>query len=103
MKKARARALWNAGFRTPKQIANASPEQLIKATKNLGPFAEGYFHSIKTFHSSFRVARKIIRSAKELLEKKAKELRETAEEMLYLKENLNPTFLLLFLDRKSVV
>jgi hypothetical protein len=59
-----------------RQVAIANPEDIVKHTKYLGPasFAEG-------------VARTIIRNARELLEKKAKELRETAEEMLQFEEN----------------
>jgi len=73
VKKIRARALWNAGFRTVRQIAIASPEEIYRTT-NLGPHG-------------FGVAKKIVRAARELLEKKAKELRETAEEMLNLEES----------------
>lgn len=100
MKKARARVLWNAGdssltqcmksansetlqctgFRTVRQIAIANPEDIVKHTKYLG-------------HASFveGVARNIIRNARELLEKKAKELRETAEEMLQFEAENAPT------------
>ncbi|PRP88310.1 hypothetical protein PROFUN_03419 [Planoprotostelium fungivorum] len=69
VKRARARALWNGGFRTVRQIALATPEELMKAVR-AGPYAgEG-------------ISKMIIRSAKELLEKKARELREQAEELL---------------------
>ena len=62
------------GFRTVRQIAIAQPEELAKC-KGLGPYPE-------------HAARAIIRSARELLEKKAQELRETAEEMLKMEEEI---------------
>jgi len=70
VKQARARALWNGGFRTVKQVALASAKDIARST-NLGSFG-----------NNERTAQRIIRAAKELLERKAKELRETAEEML---------------------
>eukprot|EP01119_Soliformovum_irregulare_P015105 TRINITY_DN4206_c0_g1_i1.p1 TRINITY_DN4206_c0_g1~~TRINITY_DN4206_c0_g1_i1.p1 ORF type:complete len:645 (+),score=185.99 TRINITY_DN4206_c0_g1_i1:1315-3249(+) len=70
VKKGRARVLWNAGFHTVRQIALADVKELSKV-KNLGPFPE-------------RTAGSIIRQARELLERKAQELRETADEMLNL-------------------
>jgi len=69
VKKARARSLYNAGYRSIRSVSQATPEELVRAV-NLGPY---YADS---------TARKIIRNAKELLELKAKELREAAEEML---------------------
>lgn len=71
VKRFRARALYNAGLRTVRAIASSSPAELLQATAHLGPFSES-------------AARNIIRNAKELLEQKAKELRETAEEILQL-------------------
>jgi len=64
VKKARARTLYNAGYRSVRAIAQATPEELMRAVQ-LGPYADG-------------AARNIIRNARELLEKTAQELRETA-------------------------
>jgi len=68
VKKVRARILWNAGFRTIRQVAIANPEDMCKNV-NFGPFTKG-------------IVKKIIKAAQELLEKQAKELRETANELL---------------------
>jgi len=70
VKRARARALWTAGFRSVRAIASARPEDIVNAVgKAFGPYGDG-------------VAKQIIGSAKKLLERKSRELRQTAEEML---------------------
>ncbi|KAF2076111.1 hypothetical protein CYY_002573 [Polysphondylium violaceum] len=68
VKQQRARLLWNAGFKTVKSIASATPEQIAKSIK-MGKFAE-------------QAARKLIKEAKDLLERKSEELREKANELL---------------------
>jgi endonuclease III len=68
VKAARARALWNAGFKSIRAIASAKHEDIMRSVK-LGPFAE-------------RSAKLIIANAKKLLERKAEELRKTAAELL---------------------
>eukprot|EP01126_Amoeba_proteus_P019055 TRINITY_DN19741_c0_g1_i1.p1 TRINITY_DN19741_c0_g1~~TRINITY_DN19741_c0_g1_i1.p1 ORF type:complete len:124 (-),score=13.82 TRINITY_DN19741_c0_g1_i1:26-397(-) len=68
---ARARALYAAGFRTVRSVANARVEDLIKAIPKLGLFGVS-------------TAKSIINNARKLLEDKAAELRREAEEMLKL-------------------
>lgn len=78
----RARALYSAGFRTVRSIANARPEDLVRAIPKLGMFTE--LSSTNFFAGNFGVhaAKMIVSSAKKLLEDKASELRREAEEML---------------------
>lgn len=90
VKRFRARALYNAGLRTVRAVAAATPEELLQATSHLGPFSERFINHLginllkNLFHKKQNsAARNIIRNAKELLEQKAKELREKAEELLH--------------------
>jgi len=65
----RARALYNAGFRTVRAISQARPEDILRCVPKMGRIGE-------------KAARGIIASAKKLLETKAAELRKEAEELL---------------------
>ena len=67
--RSRARALWNAGFRTVRAIASAKPEDIVKHVPHLGPFKD-------------RAARLVIKGARGLLERQARELQKQAEEIL---------------------
>ena len=65
--RARARALYNSGFRTVADVAMATPEVLAQYAQ-LGPFSAG-------------VARKIVTNAKILLTKQARNMRKQVSEM----------------------
>eukprot|EP01133_Synstelium_polycarpum_P010899 gene10899-12704_t len=64
----RARALWNAGYRTVKSIASSEVHSLISAVRSLSVGQEG-------------VAARIIASAKKLLENQAEQLRKQAADL----------------------
>nr|XP_056711321.1 helicase POLQ-like [Euleptes europaea] len=63
---ARAKQLYNAGYKTVAHLANANPEALVETIE----------------HLSRRQARQIVSSAKMLLAEKAEALQEEAEELL---------------------
>ncbi|NXW23667.1 HELQ Helicase, partial [Circaetus pectoralis] len=63
---ARAKQLYNAGYKTLAHLANANPETLVKMTE----------------HLSRRQAKQIVSSAKMLLSEKAEALQEEVEELL---------------------
>ncbi|NXT24705.1 HELQ Helicase, partial [Syrrhaptes paradoxus] len=63
---ARAKQLYNAGYKTLAHLANANPETLVKAIE----------------HLSRRQAKQIVSSAKMLLSEKAEALQEEVEELL---------------------
>jgi hypothetical protein len=90
IKKSRARALWNYGFRTVRAIAQATPEEIAKALGNSVPpnKAPLPYIPIAKCNNLSRVARKLINSANDLLKLKAEELRETAAKMLSDMNNL---------------
>jgi len=70
---ARARALWNAGFKTVKDLAKADPETLLRRLK------------VKCKANrmlSKRAAIQIVESAKGLLKSQAKDLKEEADQLL---------------------
>eukprot|EP01106_Pelomyxa_sp_JSP_P003840 TRINITY_DN1583_c0_g1_i4.p2 TRINITY_DN1583_c0_g1~~TRINITY_DN1583_c0_g1_i4.p2 ORF type:complete len:101 (-),score=20.27 TRINITY_DN1583_c0_g1_i4:66-368(-) len=67
--RARARALWDAGFRSVRAISMARPEDIEGHVKCLGP-------------NPASAARMIIRGAKEALEKNAEQLRKEADALL---------------------
>eukprot|EP01097_Dermamoeba_algensis_P008770 TRINITY_DN5960_c0_g1_i1.p1 TRINITY_DN5960_c0_g1~~TRINITY_DN5960_c0_g1_i1.p1 ORF type:complete len:116 (-),score=31.52 TRINITY_DN5960_c0_g1_i1:56-403(-) len=62
----RARALWNAGFRSVTAIAQAKIEDIMNSVK-LGPYAHG-------------VAKQLISNAKKLLEQKVKDALDQLKE-----------------------
>jgi len=68
VKKARAKRLWKAGYKTVKDVAGAKEEDMHKVT-NFGPYNAG-------------ICRRIIAAAKVLLEAKAQKLQEEANMLL---------------------
>lgn len=83
VKSSRARALYNAGFRTVRSIANAREEDIIRSipnTKHGGIGNKLYF--LVYFLINRRIAKAIINSAKRLLESQAEELRKEANQLL---------------------
>nr|XP_033819703.1 helicase POLQ-like isoform X2 [Geotrypetes seraphini] len=69
---ARAKQLYNAGYKTVAHLANANPEVLLKTIE----------------HMSRRQAQQIVSSAKMLLNEKAEALQEEVEDLLKMPEDL---------------
>ncbi|KAM6076277.1 helicase POLQ-like isoform 2-T2 [Chlamydotis macqueenii] len=73
---ARAKQLYNAGYKTLAHLANANPETLVKMIE----------------HLSRRQAKQIVSSAKMLLSEKAEALQEEVEELLKVPTDIPGTF-----------
>ncbi|XP_010076614.1 PREDICTED: helicase POLQ-like, partial [Pterocles gutturalis] len=73
---ARAKQLYNAGFKTLAHLANANPETLVKTIE----------------HLSRRQAKQIVSSAKMLLSEKAEALQEEVEELLKVPADIPGTY-----------
>ncbi|XP_075006076.1 helicase POLQ-like isoform X5 [Calonectris borealis] len=73
---ARAKQLYNAGYKTLAHLANANPETLVKMIE----------------HLSRRQAKQIVSSAKMLLSEKAEALQEEVEELLKVPTNIPGTY-----------
>ncbi|XP_009571905.1 PREDICTED: helicase POLQ-like [Fulmarus glacialis] len=73
---ARAKQLYNAGYKTLAHLANANPETLVKMIEHLSP----------------RQAKQIVSSAKMLLSEKAEALQEEVEELLKVPTNIPGTY-----------
>ncbi|XP_050752002.1 helicase POLQ-like isoform X1 [Gymnogyps californianus] len=73
---ARAKQLYNAGYKTLAHLANANPETLVKMIE----------------HLSRRQARQIVSSAKMLLSEKAEALQEEVEELLKVPTDIPGTY-----------
>jgi replicative superfamily II helicase len=75
--RSRARALWNAGFCSVQAIARSKPDDITRHV-NLGPFKD-------------RIARMIVKGARELLDQQARELQKRAEDILAAKNAATAT------------
>ncbi|XP_074444897.1 helicase POLQ-like isoform X1 [Larus michahellis] len=73
---ARAKQLYNAGYKTLAHLANANPETLVKMIE----------------HLSLRQAKQIVSSAKMLLSEKAEALQEEVEELLKVPTDIPGTY-----------
>jgi POLQ-like helicase len=72
----RARALWNAGFKTPASIAAVSPELLKETVRAANPESQSVkYFSVRSAAATIREANSLIRK---LLQNKAQELHDLA-------------------------